>query len=538
MASDHLLTIDDLSVDFRSGPEVVHAVQNVSFTLDKGETLALVGESGSGKTVTALSILRLLPYPAASHPSGRITLDGIDVLNASGRDIRHIRGKKVGMIFQEPMTALNPLHTIEKQIAEVLELHLGMRQEQARARVLELLDLVGIHDPESRLSSYVHQLSGGQRQRVMVAMALAGDPDLLIADEPTTALDVTVQAQVLDLIKELQKKLDMGILLITHDLGVVRRISDRAVVMREGRAVEENDIGTLFANPRHEYTKMLLGAEDIGRPAPMPENTPHILTTDDLKVWFPIRRGVLRRTVGHVKAVDGVDVSVRRGESIGIVGESGSGKSTLAFAVLRLVSSEGAIEFDGVRLDELSKKEMRPHRREIQVVFQDPFGSLSPRMSVREIIAEGLDVHSVGTPQERDELVARTMSEVGLDPEWRHRYPHEFSGGQRQRIAIARALVLKPKIIILDEPTSALDRSVQFQVMTLLRELQQKHGLTYLFIAHDLKVVRSLCHSLIVMKEGKVVESGLAESVFANPRDPYTKRLFEAAFETSAPSAP
>ena len=529
--AEPLLKIENLSVDFSMGEHKVHAVKNVSLTIERGETLALVGESGSGKSVTAHSILRLLPYPEASHPSGRITFDGIDTLSASENELRRLRGAGLGMIFQEPMTSLNPLHTVEKQITEVLLLHQNLDHSAAIRRTVELLGLVGIHEPEKRLGSYPHQLSGGQRQRVMIAMALANEPDLLIADEPTTALDVTVQSQILDLLKDLQEKFGMAVLLITHDFHVVRRISKRVAVMYQGEIVETGPTGEVFKNPQHEYTKLLLQAEPAGNPCPVKPSAPVVVRTEDLKVWFPIKRGVLKKTVDHVKAVNGVSIEVREGRSLGIVGESGSGKSTLGLAVLRLLSSTGQIEFEGRRIDPLGGKRMRPLRREMQVVFQDPFGSLSPRMSVGGIVAEGLEIHEPAEQSVHEEQVIKALNEVGLDPESRHRYPHEFSGGQRQRVAIARALVLKPKLIILDEPTSSLDRSVQFQVIELLRDLQEAHGLTYLFITHDLKVVKALCHDIIVMKAGEVVESGPANQVFSAPQKPYTQALLAAAFD-------
>ena len=525
-----LLEIEDLSVDFHTAGRVVHAVRHVSLGVSPGETLALVGESGSGKSVTAHSILRLLPYSAASHPSGRILFEGVDVLSASHEAIQHIRGNRVGVIFQEPMTSLNPLHTVEKQIGEVLFLHQNLNHEQAAERTVELLELVGIKEARRRLSAYPHQLSGGQRQRVMIAMALANNPDLLIADEPTTALDVTVQAQILDLLADLQRQFKMAVLLITHDFGVVRRFSDRVSVMYQGKIVETGPTREVFSDPQHEYTQLLIEAEPKGRPCRVKPNSSTILKIDDLKVWFPIKKGVLRRTVDHVKAVNGISVAVKQGRSLGIVGESGSGKSTLGLAVLRLISSQGRIEFEQRHIEDLNRKRMRPLRREMQVVFQDPFGSLSPRMTIAGIIKEGLKIHEPGPETEQEERVIQALTEVGLDPETRHRYPHEFSGGQRQRVAIARALVLKPKLIVLDEPTSSLDRSVQFQIISLLRDLQESHGLTYLFITHDLKVVKALCHEVIVMRSGKVVEAGPADRVFEAPQKEYTKALLNAAF--------
>lgn len=488
-----LLEVEDLSVRFGVEGRAIDAVRHVSFGLDKGETLALVGESGSGKSVTALSVMQLLPYPRASHPSGSIRLQGEELVGAPDVVMRNIRGRRVSMIFQEPLSALNPLHTVEKQVAEVLILHRGIGRDAARKRVVELLDLVGIRDPESRLADYPHQLSGGQRQRVMIAMALANEPDLLIADEPTTALDVTIQAQILELLADLQKRLGMAILFITHDLGVVRRIADRVCVMTRGEIVETGPTAEVFDNPQHDYTRMLLSAEPKGRPvrdpdAPEPET---VLTADDLKVWFPIKRGVFRRTVGYVKAVDGIDVAVKRGRTLGVVGESGSGKTTLGMALLRLIRSEGPIVWQGERIDALGFSAMRPKRREMQVVFQDPFGSLSPRLSVGQIIEEGLLLHGMAgdTEEARRQVIADALVEVGLEGGMQDRYPHEFSGGQRQRISIARAIALKPDFIVLDEPTSALDMSVQAQIVDLLRDLQERHGLAYMFISLDRKSV-------------------------------------------------
>jgi microcin C transport system ATP-binding protein len=523
-----LLQIEDLSVDFSAGGTTVHAVRNVSLSIVKGETHALVGESGSGKSVTAHSILRLLPSEA-THPSGRVLFEGRDLLTAPERVIRSVRGNRVGMIFQEPLSSLNPLHTVEKQISEVLFTHQGLSRAKARERTLDVLSLVGIPDPEQKLLAYPHQLSGGQRQRVMIAMALANEPDMLIADEPTTALDVTVQAQVLRLIADLKQRLGMAILLITHDLGVVRHFADRVSVMRQGRIVETAPKDRLFDTPAHPYTRELIDSEPKGDPVPLTEG-PEIVSTRDLKVWFPIRKGVLRRTVDHFRAVDGITVSVREGRSLGIVGESGSGKSTLGLAILRLIGSKGEILFRGQRIDSYGAKRMRPLRGEVQVVFQDPYGALSPRMTVEAIIGEGLKVHGIGDLRARTERIVRALNEVGLDPETRHRYPHEFSGGQRQRIAIARALALDPKVIVLDEPTSSLDRSVQFQVLTLLKELQARHRLTYLFISHDLKVIRSICHEVIVMRAGRVVEFGPTEQVLRAPGQDYTRELVSAAF--------
>ena len=527
-----LLSVRDLSVAFAQGGRSSLAVDRVSFDVRRGETVALVGESGSGKSVTALSILKLLQYPAASHPSGEVLFQGENLLAMEEREIRRVRGNDITMVFQEPMSSLNPLHTVEQQIAEILFLHRGMRGPAARARVIELLTEVGIPEPETRLGSYPHQLSGGQRQRVMIAMALANEPQLLIADEPTTALDVTVQAQILKLLKELQRRLGMAMLFITHDLGIVRKIADRVCVMNHGKIVEEGAVGELFAHPRHPYTQALIAAQPRGNPASPHPEAPVVLETTGLKVWFPIKAGVMRRTVGHIKAVDGISVEIRRGETLGVVGESGSGKTTLGLALLRLISSEGPIVFMGDPIDRLGFKQMRARRQAMQVVFQDPFGSLSPRMSVADIIGEGLKVHQPKlSAEERDARVVAALTDVGLDPEARHRYPHEFSGGQRQRIAIARAVVLEPSFIVLDEPTSALDMIVQAQIVDLLRDLQQKRGLTYLFISHDLRVVAALASRVMVMKGGVVVEEGPAADLFAKPKTDYTRALFAAAFD-------
>jgi microcin C transport system ATP-binding protein len=525
-----LLEVRNLSVAFHQGGKLSLAVDNVSFTLEKGQTLALVGESGSGKSVTANSILKLLPYPSASHPSGEIFYNGENLLDADEADLRRVRGRNITMIFQEPMTSLNPLHTVEKQVGEILDLHQGMTGQKARARIIDLLEKVGIRDPETRLQDYPHQLSGGQRQRVMIAMALANNPDLLIADEPTTALDVTVQAQILKLLKDLQKEFGMALLLITHDLGIVRHMADHVVVMQKGKTVEQRPAKELFTNPQHAYTKMLLAAEPKGNPPPLDANAETLVATDNLKVWFPVKRGFFRKTVGHIKAVDGLTCEVKAGQTLGIVGESGSGKTTLGLAILRLISSQGPITYRGKRIDGLNNKAMRPLRRDMQVVFQDPFGSLSPRLSVLQIVEEGLMIQNPSmSAAERRAKVAESLSETGLDPDTMDRYPHEFSGGQRQRIAIARALALEPKFIMLDEPTSALDMSVQAQVVDLLRKLQVKHNLGYLFISHDLKVVRALANELIVMRNGVVVERGPSQDVFANPQHDYTKLLLAAS---------
>ncbi len=530
-----LLSVSDLSVAFRNGDQETLAVDRVSFTINKGETLALVGESGSGKSVTALAILKLLSYPPASHPSGSVFFKGEDLLKADEDALRRVRGNEITMVFQEPMTSLNPLHTIEKQIGEILSLHRGLTGTKARARIVELLEEVGIRDAAARLDAYPHQLSGGQRQRVMIAMALANEPDLLIADEPTTALDVTVQAQILALLKEIQTRRGMAMLFITHDLGIVRRIADRVCVMTKGQIVEQGTVETVFTHPTHPYTQKLLAAEPKGTPHLIPPEAPLLLSADQIKVWFPIKRGFLKKTVGHIKAVDGVSLTIREGETIGIVGESGSGKTTLGLALLRLISSEGPIIWLGSHLEGLNSKAMRPLRRHLQIVFQDPFGSLSPRLSIADIIAEGLAVHEPTlSPEDRAQRVSAALTDVGLDPSTMHRYPHEFSGGQRQRIAVARAIVLNPRFIVLDEPTSALDMSVQAQIVDLLRDLQNRRKLAYLFISHDLKVVKALAHHVIVMREGKMVEEGDAANLFDAPQHDYTKALFEAAFHTAS----
>ncbi|MBA7482820.1 putative ABC transporter ATP-binding protein YejF [subsurface metagenome] len=529
-----LLDVRDLSVAFGK----TLAVDHVSFSIKRGQCVALVGESGSGKSVSALSILRLLPYPAASHPSGTIHFKGRELLHAGEREMREVRGNDISIIFQEPMTSLNPLHTIEAQIGEILSLHNGISGQMARKRTLELLTQVGIPDPETRLASYPHQLSGGQRQRVMIAMALANEPDLLIADEPTTALDVTVQAQILALLADIRQRLGMSLLFITHDLGIVRRIADTVCVMNKGKIVEQGPVEQVFTAPKHPYTRDLLAAEPKPDPAPPRPNAPVVMQADNLKVWFPIKRGFFRSTVGHIKAVDGVSLAVRKGETLGVVGESGSGKTTLGLALLRLISSNGPIVFLGKNIQGLRFKEMLPLRSDMQIVFQDPFGSLSPRMSVGDIIAEGLTVHQRAlSDEERDARVVKAMKDVGIDPEWRTRYPHEFSGGQRQRISIARAAVLEPNFVVLDEPTSALDMLFQAQMVDLLRELQRKRDLTYMFISHDLRVVASLASHLIVMRHGKVVEEGPAAELFKNPKSEYTRALFAAAFRIEAAPA-
>ena len=533
--AETLLTADNLSVCFGSGEREIRAVRNISFEIGRGETLALVGESGSGKSVSALSILQLLPYPLARHPGGSIRFAGEELIGGPEVALRGVRGNRIAMIFQEPMTSLNPLHTIEKQIGEILKVHKGLGRAEARSRIVDLLNQVGLPEAESRLQAYPHQLSGGQRQRVMIAMALANDPELLIADEPTTALDVTIQAQILKLLKDLQRERGMSILLITHDIGIVRKVSDRVAVMTEGEIVETGPTAEIFDNPRHDYTRHLLAAEPKGNPAVADGKASAVMEADDLKVWFPVKRGVLRRVVGHIKAVDGVSVVVREGQTLGVVGESGSGKTTLAMGLLRLERSVGPIRFRGNDISGMGWSEIRPLRREMQIVFQDPFSSLSPRFSVGQIIEEGLVVHGMaGDYDERRTVIAGALAEVGLDPEAQDRYPHEFSGGQRQRIAIARAIALKPRFIVLDEPTSALDMSIQAQIVDLLRELQERHGLAYLFISHDLKVVRALADEVIVMRHGRVVEQGSSRRIFESPAEPYTRALIAAAFDIEA----
>ena len=529
---DHSLLLDvrDLGVDFGDGVDAVRAVRGIGFSLNRGESLALVGESGSGKSVTALSILQLLPYPRARHPSGSIVFGGHQLMGASEAMMSTIRGNRIAMVFQEPMTSLNPLHNIGKQVGEVLELHTDLDAEGRRTRVVDLLKRVGLPDAEQRILSMPHELSGGQRQRVMIAMALALKPDLLIADEPTTALDVTIQAQILHLLKELQRDLGMALLFITHDLALVRAVADRVCVMKDGLIVEQGAIADVFSRPQHAYTRHLIAAQ----PAPAAPRTgaaETVMTATNLKVWFPIRRGFIRRVVGHIKAVDGVDVTLRTGRTLGVVGESGSGKTTLGMGLLRLIRSEGQITLAGRRIDNLGNRELRPLRKAMQIVFQDPFGALNPRMTLGDIVAEGLRVHPSGTKAEQRDLVAETLHDVGLDASWSSRFPHEFSGGQRQRIAIARALVLRPKVLMLDEPTSALDVSVQAQIIDLLRALQDKYGLCYLFISHDLRVVRAMADDIIIMKDGKVREAGPAADVLGAPKDPYTRALLAAALE-------
>ncbi len=528
-----LLAIENLSVLFKCAGEDVVAVEGLDLQLNSGETLALVGESGSGKSVTALSVLQLLPYPKALHPTGSICFQGTELIGANRSVLTQVRGDRIGMIFQEPMTSLNPLHMVERQISEVLMLHQGMSKTAARKRTIELLALVQIRDPESRLTSYPHQLSGGQRQRVMIAMALANNPDILIADEPTTALDVTIQAQILALLKKLQSELGMAILLITHDLNIVEKVADRVAVMKQGRIVEAGDTAKIFSQPEHPYTRLLLEAEPKDKTITPPSNAEEAIACDQLKVWFPIRRGLLRRTVDHIKAVDGISFRLRAGHTLGVVGESGSGKTTLALALLRLIESEGDIRFEGNSITHSTSADLKRLRRRMQVVFQDPYGSLSPRLSIQEIVEEGLIAHNLGDEAERDQRVIEVLTEVGIEPTHRHRYPHEFSGGQRQRIAIARCIIMRPHLIVLDEPTSALDRSVQAQIIDLLLDLQQRHNLAYMFISHDLKVVRALSDDLIVMQQGQVVEQGSAQQVFADPQQAYTRRLIRAAFDLS-----
>ncbi len=529
--AESLISIRNLHIGFRKGQRLDEVVHGADLDIYPNETLALVGESGSGKTVTAQALLRLFPESIIAYPRGRILFGQRDILAMDNEQLREIRGSEISMIFQEPMSSLNPLHTVEKQINEALFLHRGLSASKAGPISLDWLKRVGLNDPEKKMFSFPHQLSGGERQRVMIAMALVNEPKLLIADEPTTALDVTIQAQILDLMKELQRQLEMSVLFITHDLGIVRRIADRVAVMHDGVIVETDNTQKIFAAPSHPYTKELLAAEPEGEPPASDPEREALVTVEDLKVWFPIQKGILRLTRGHVKAVDGVTLKVRKGQTLGVVGESGSGKTTLGKALLRLERSEGEIWFEGKPLHEIDAKALRPIRRRMQVIFQDPFGSLSPRMSVEQIIGEGLIINKIGDPQSRGKRIVDVMKEVGLDPEHRHRYPHEFSGGQRQRIALARALVLKPDILVLDEPTSSLDRTIQFQVIELLKSLQAKHGLSYIFISHDLKVVKSLCHDLVIMKEGKIVEEGEARAIFSNPRHPYTQELLSTAFE-------
>ena len=535
MQKKSLLAVENLGMSFVLGEKEFPTLQDISFTLDKGETLALVGESGSGKSVTALSIMRLLSPHITKYTSGSITFLGKDLQKTPERELCNLRGDRIGMIFQEPMTSLNPLHRVEQQIAEALTLHKNLTRQNVKKRVKELMKDVGLPSEDRLLKAYPHQLSGGQRQRVMIAMALANSPDLLIADEPTTALDVTIQAQILDLLLDLKKRYDMALLLITHDLGIVKKMADRVIVMTEGKIVEAGSKNDIFDNPQHAYTQKLLAAEPKGPATPLKEDAANLLLADDIKVWFPIRKGVFKRTHDYVKAVDGVSLSVKEGETLGIVGESGSGKTTLGLALLRLLNSQGNIQFCGSDIQLSRGRDLRNLRREMQIVFQDPFGSLSPRMNVEQIIAEGLNVHGLITdPKERDERIQQTLLDVGLSPDVRHRFPHEFSGGQRQRISIARALILRPKLLVLDEPTSALDMSVQAQIVDLLRDLQLRYNLAYIFISHDLKVIRALSHRILVMKNGKIVEEGTREQIFSNPREAYTQALMEAALDLKA----
>ena len=533
---EKILQIKNLHVDFKTPSGMFEAVKGVSFDINRGQTVALVGESGSGKSVTALSAMKLLAYPVASHKEGSsIIFEGEELIDKPESYMRKIRGQQIGMIFQEPQSALNPLHTIEKQINEVLKIHQGMNNDQAKARVLELLDMVGLSRFKERLNAYPHELSGGQRQRVVIALALANNPELLIADEPTTALDVTIQAQILELLQDLQKELNMAMLLITHDLSVVEKMADYVCVMRHGEILEQKDKKTLFAKPEHEYTQMLLNTIPRGMVKPLNKNAPVLLKGQDVKVYFPNKRNFFGKAISHIKAVDHIDLTIHRGETLGVVGESGSGKSTLGFAALRLLNGKGNLKFDDIDISAYNKKSMRPLRSRMQIVFQDPYGSLSPRMSVSQIIEEGLKLHHKDLSEEqRDERVVNVLKDVHMDPATRNRYPHEFSGGQRQRISIARAMVLNPEFVVLDEPTSALDVSVQAEIVDLLRELQQNHNLTYMFISHDLRVVRAMSHKLLVMKDGKVVEHGDAQDVFNNPKEEYTKALLEAAMNLKA----
>ena len=531
-----LLDIQDLSVDFRTEGGAVHAVKGLSLSIQQGETVALVGESGSGKSVTALSVLQLLPYPTASHPGGSVRFEGQELLGAPAATMRTVRGNRIAMVFQEPMTSLNPLHSIEKQLGETLRLHKGMGKAASRQRTLELLHLVGLAEAERRLTAFPHELSGGQRQRVMIAMALANEPALLIADEPTTALDVTIQAQILQLLKSLQRRFNMAMLFITHDLTIVRKIADKVCVMQNGVVVETGSTARIFEAPDHPYTQRLIQAQPSGSAPPAAEAAT-LVRTEDLRVWYPIRAGLLRRTIDYVKAVDGLTFTVRAGQTVGVVGESGSGKTTLGLALLRLIASRGGIYFRDSLIQGLRSRALRPLRREMQIIFQDPFGSLSPRLSIGQIIEEGLRIHGmVDSPESRQDAIIAALREVGLDPESRHRYPHEFSGGQRQRVAIARALALRPAFIVLDEPTSSLDVSVQAQILLLLRKLQRDHNLAYLFISHDLKVVRAMANYLVVMYHGKVVEEGPTEAIFAHPRDAYTQRLLAASLNLDLPA--
>jgi microcin C transport system ATP-binding protein len=530
--NESLLSVENLSMSFVLGEKEFPTLHDVSFSLDKGETLALVGESGSGKSVTALSIMHLLSPSITKYTKGKIIFLGKDLQKTHENDLCQLRGDRMGVIFQEPMTSLNPLHRVDQQIAEAIQLHKPIPKSKLLKRVKDLMADVGLPSDERLLNAYPHQLSGGQRQRVMIAMALANDPDLLIADEPTTALDVTIQAQILDLLLDLQKRYNMALLLITHDLGIVRKMADNVIVMTEGKIVERGTKQQIFESPQHPYTQKLLAAEPKGPVVPLKENAPIIMEAHDLKVWFPIKKGIFKRTYDYVKAVDGVSFSVRQGETLGIVGESGSGKTTLGLALLKLQYSQGEINFCQNPIHNLKGKELRHLRREMQIVFQDPFASLSPRMNVEQIIAEGLDVHGLMTkPKERHDCIIQTLNDVGLSPDSRYRFPHEFSGGQRQRISIARALILRPKLLILDEPTSALDMSVQAQIVDLLRDLQMRYNLAYIFISHDLKVIRALSHRILVMKDGKIVEEGTRDQIFTNPKQAYTQALMAAALD-------
>jgi len=527
-----LLSVENLSVSFQQGDQIIEAVKSVSFTLNPRETVALVGESGSGKSVTALSILQLLPYPKASHPQGHIYFEGQDLVGLGEAPLRTIRGNKIAMIFQEPMTSLNPLQSVETQIGEVLQIHKGLTGAPATQRCIEVLEMAGFRDGRARLKAFPHQLSGGQRQRVMIAMALACEPDILIADEPTTALDVTIQAKLLELLKDLQQKLGMAMLLITHDLGIVRKMADRLVVMKEGNVVEEGETENILKHPQSPYTQRLIHSFPAGEAPSASPTAPLVLKTEHLKVIFDVREGLLRRKVSEIRAVDDINFALKKGHTLGVVGESGSGKTTLAMAILRLEKSQGKIWSCGQEIQDLSPKAMRPLRRDMQVVFQDPYGSLSPRMTVSQIISEGLVIHGLGgTKEERNSRVTQALLEVGLASDVHNRYPHEFSGGQRQRIAIARAIALKPKLLVLDEPTSALDRSIQIDIINLLRHLQSAHHMAYLFISHDLAVVRAMSHEVLVMQKGKIVEHGPTEAIFTDPQEKYTKELIKAAFD-------
>ncbi len=538
-ARETILSVQDLSIEFNTPRGWQRAVDSISFDIKCGETVALVGESGSGKSISALTALKLLPEIGTRYPTGKVRLFEQDVLDLSDRKLRQLRGNRVSMIFQEPMTSLNPLHRVSKQITEVLKVHQGMSTLKARVRALELLDQVGIRDARAKLDVFPHELSGGQRQRVMIAMALANKPDMLIADEPTTALDVTIQAQILELLQELQRDIGMSILFISHDLGVVRKMADRVNVMTQGKIVEAGPTSQVFDNPQHDYTRMLLDAEPQGAPRPVPDNAPELLSADDFKVYFPIKKGLLKRVVGHVKAVDGVDLTLRQGETLGVVGESGSGKTTLALGLLRLIESRGPIRFDGQEVQALDQRRLKPLRARMQIVFQDPYGSLSPRLSISEIIGEGLGAHHRNlSPEQREQRIIDMLELVQLNPADRYRYPHEFSGGQRQRIAIARALILNPKLLVLDEPTSALDVSVQAQIVDLLRDLQARLNLSYLFVSHDLRVVKALSHRVMVMQNSKIVEMGDADTLFSAPKTDYTKALLDAAFALNARSHP